>query len=103
MSWLRKGIIGLLKGYKRFISPLLPPACRFEPSCSEYAMEAIELHGSWHGSRLALWRLLRCNPFCRGGFDPVPTEPRRRRGSCNDHERISTGAELGSAPGAGTD
>lgn len=95
---LRPLLIAPLRFYKRFISPILPPACRFEPSCSEYAMEAIEVHGSWHGSRLALWRLLRCNPFCRGGFDPVPAEPRRRRGSCedHDHERVSTGANMGS-------
>jgi len=96
-------LLALLRIYKRLISPILPPACRFEPSCSEYAMEAIELHGSWHGSRLALWRLLRCNPFCRGGFDPVPARPHRRRGTCNDHEHVSKGADLGSLPGAGTD
>ena len=69
---LRPLLLALLRFYKRILSPILPPACRFEPSCSEYAIEAIELHGAWHGSRLALWRLLRCNPFCRGGFDPVP-------------------------------
>jgi len=100
---MRPLLLGLLRAYKRLISPLLPPACRFEPSCSEYAREAIELHGSWHGSRLALWRLLRCNPFCRGGFDPVPAQPHRRRGHRNDQERAATGAELGSLPGTGTD
>jgi putative membrane protein insertion efficiency factor len=64
--------IALLAAYKRWISPLLPPACRFEPSCSDYAREALERHGLLAGSRLALVRLLRCHPFSRGGFDPVP-------------------------------
>jgi putative membrane protein insertion efficiency factor len=75
--------IALLAVYKRWISPLLPPACRFEPSCSEYAREALEVHGLLLGSRLALVRLLRCHPFSRGGFDPVPVArptPRRCAG-----------------------
>lgn len=62
----------LLSTYKRWVSPLLPPACRFEPTCSQYAQEAIELHGLARGSWLALRRLARCHPVCRGGFDPVP-------------------------------
>lgn len=67
-----RAAILLLKGYKRFISPLLPPACRFVPTCSEYAAEAIGKYGIVKGSALALWRLLRCHPLCRGGYDPVP-------------------------------
>ena len=67
-----RAAILLLKGYKRFLSPLLPPACRFVPTCSEYAAEAIGKHGIVKGSALALWRLLRCHPLCRGGYDPVP-------------------------------
>ena len=67
-----RAAILLLKGYKRFISPLLPPACRFVPTCSEYAAEAIGKYGIVKGSGLALWRLLRCHPLCRGGYDPVP-------------------------------
>jgi hypothetical protein len=51
---------------------LLPPSCRFTPTCSEYAMEALSKHGAWKGSLLAIWRILRCNPFCKGGYDPVP-------------------------------
>ena len=62
----------MLSAYKRWISPALPNACRFVPTCSEYAMEAIERHGAVRGSLLAGWRLLRCHPFARGGYDPVP-------------------------------
>ena len=65
-------LILLLRGYKSFISPWLPPACRYEPTCSIYAMEAIELHGALRGSWLAFKRILRCHPFVKGGFDPVP-------------------------------
>ncbi len=66
-------VLALLRVYKRWISPLLPPACRFHPTCSEYAAEAITLHGLARGSWLAFKRLLRCQPWSRGGFDPVPT------------------------------
>jgi putative membrane protein insertion efficiency factor len=62
----------VLRGYKRWISPLLPHACRFVPTCSEYAMEAVECHGAAKGLWLATKRLLRCQPFARSGFDPVP-------------------------------
>ena len=69
---IRTALIGLLGFYKRWVSPLLPAACRFQPTCSVYAREALEIHGVLRGSRLTLRRLLRCQPFCRGGFDPVP-------------------------------
>ncbi|HZM11387.1 MAG TPA: membrane protein insertion efficiency factor YidD [Candidatus Limnocylindrales bacterium] len=65
-----------LRGYKRWISPMLPHACRFVPTCSEFAMEAVEQHGALRGSWLAAGRLLRCHPFARAGFDPVPQERR---------------------------
>jgi uncharacterized protein len=58
--------------YKRFLSPLLPPACRFHPTCSVYALEALQKHGAFRGTRLLVWRLMRCQPFHPGGFDPVP-------------------------------
>ena len=61
-----------LRGYKRWISPLLPNACRFVPTCSEYALEAVERHGALRGTWLAFTRVLRCHPFARAGYDPVP-------------------------------
>jgi len=60
------------RSYKRFVSPFLPPACRFHPTCSEYAAHAVEVHGALKGSALAAGRVLRCNPWSAGGFDPVP-------------------------------
>jgi putative membrane protein insertion efficiency factor len=62
----------ILKVYKRLVSPFLPAACRYVPTCSEYAAEAVARHGVFRGTMLACWRLLRCNPLARGGFDPVP-------------------------------
>jgi putative membrane protein insertion efficiency factor len=69
----------LLRQYQRWISPLLPASCRYSPTCSAFAIEAIELHGLLRGSRLAAWRIVRCNPWSRGGFDPVPAVRRHRR------------------------
>lgn len=67
--------LGLLGLYKRFISPILPPACRFAPTCSEYATEAIGKHGMLGGGRMAVARFARCGPWHPGGYDPVPAEP----------------------------
>jgi len=74
---LRGAVVAVLRLYKRFVSPWLPPACRFYPSCSEYAAEAVERHGVSRGMVLAARRLLRCHPFHSGGFDPVPGAPER--------------------------
>ena len=69
---MKRVLIAIVRGYKKYISPLLPPSCRFTPTCSEYAMEALSKHGAWKGSLLAVWRILRCSPFSKGGYDPVP-------------------------------
>lgn len=58
--------------YRNFISPLFPPCCRFTPTCSAYALEAVENHGFFRGCGLIIWRIMRCQPFCKGGYDPVP-------------------------------
>ena len=77
---MKRVLLALLRFYKRSVSPLLPNACRFTPTCSEYAMEAIQKHGALKGTGLAIWRVLRCNPFCKGGYDPVP-EPKKHKES----------------------
>ena len=64
-------VVLMLQGYKSFISPFFPPSCRFTPTCSQYAIEAVQKRGVVRGLGLALWRLLRCHPFARGGYDPV--------------------------------
>lgn len=69
---MSKAAVILIRFYKRWFSPLLPPACRFTPTCSEYAMEAFTRHGFIKGLGLTCWRILRCNPFGAGGYDPVP-------------------------------
>lgn len=68
-------LIGLIRGYRLLISPLFPPSCRFQPTCSQYAMEAVERFGVWRGSWLAIRRILRCHPLHPGGYDPVPSRP----------------------------
>jgi hypothetical protein len=65
-------VVALLHGYQRWISPMLPPRCRFYPTCSAYAVEALAVHGLLRGTALAAWRLLRCAPWHPGGVDPVP-------------------------------
>ena len=69
---MRRFLIGLIKGYQLVISPHLGQCCRFHPSCSHYACEAISRHGALRGTALTSWRLLRCNPYNHGGYDPVP-------------------------------
>jgi len=72
VKWTRWGVILILKGYKRLLSPLLPPLCRFEPTCSVYAMQAIERYGVLRGGWMGARRLMRCHPLNEGGWDPVP-------------------------------
>ncbi|HPC46543.1 MAG TPA: membrane protein insertion efficiency factor YidD [Deltaproteobacteria bacterium] len=68
-------IIALIRLYQKAVSPLLMPSCRFHPTCSEYAAQAVHVHGAAKGILMAVWRILRCNPLCRGGFDPVQPFP----------------------------
>ncbi len=70
-------VLGLLRAYKWVVSPYLPAACRYVPTCSEYAMEAVEEYGALRGGLKAFWRVLRCHPFVRGGYDPVTRNPRQ--------------------------
>ncbi|MBQ9745168.1 MAG: membrane protein insertion efficiency factor YidD [Clostridia bacterium] len=69
---MKKILKFFIKLYRKFLSPILPQSCRFEPSCSQYALEALDKHGVIKGTILSVYRVLRCNPFCRGGYDPVP-------------------------------
>jgi len=68
-------LLALVRAYRLFLSPVLGPACRFEPTCSAYAEEAVARFGAIKGGRLAIGRILRCHPFCAAGFDPVPASP----------------------------
>ncbi|MCQ4085901.1 membrane protein insertion efficiency factor YidD [Saccharibacillus sp. JS10] len=72
MKIARRTVQGTIRFYRKFISPLTPPSCRFVPTCSAYALEAIEVHGAAKGSWLAAKRISKCHPFHEGGFDPVP-------------------------------
>lgn len=70
---IKSFMIFLIRTYQLTMSPRFSGgACRFTPTCSQYALEAIQVHGVFKGSLLALWRIIRCNPFCKGGYDPVP-------------------------------
>ncbi len=69
---MKRLLLAAIRFYRRRISPLRKPCCRYIPPCSEYALEAVEKYGPWKGSWLALKRLLRCHPFHKGGYDPVP-------------------------------
>jgi len=64
-------LIRLIRFYKKHVSPALPPSCKYLPTCSEYAVDAITKYGPFKGSAMAVWRILRCNPFSKGGYDPV--------------------------------
>jgi hypothetical protein len=82
IQYIHRGFIWLMilpiKFYKYSISPLLPNSCRHVPSCSEYAVEALRVHGIFKGSTLAIWRILRCNPWGTHGYDPVPPKKQKK-------------------------
>ncbi len=82
MSWF---LVALIKVYQYTLSPLFGPRCKYYPSCSNYAIEALREHGVLRGLGLASWRLLRCNPFSDGGYDPVPP----RHAHAHDHSKMS--------------
>lgn len=74
---MKKLLIRLIKFYRKYISPGRSSCCRFVPTCSQYAIDAINKYGAFKGSALAVYRILRCNPFCKGGYDPVRWDIRR--------------------------
>ena len=87
---IRASILGVIRAYQLGVSPLLGARCRYFPSCSQYALEAVALHGSLHGSWLAMRRLLRCHPLHAGGYDPVPpvrVPPGNASQACHAHHR----------------
>ena len=69
---MKKLLIKFIRFYQRYISVNRPPTCKYYPTCSAYSIEAIETHGSFKGLIISIWRILRCNPFSKGGYDPVP-------------------------------
>ncbi len=71
-GFIARCLIRFVKAYKRYVSPILPPSCIYEPTCSEYAIEALRWYGALRGGWLTLARIARCNPFHKGGYDPVP-------------------------------
>ena len=73
---MQRLLIGIVQAYRLLLSPWLGNSCRFEPTCSRYAIEALQLHGAAMGTYLAAGRILRCHPWCAGGHDPVPSSPR---------------------------
>lgn len=85
---IRRFFILCIRGYQKFLSPLLGDNCRFYPTCSAYAIQALETHGALKGGLLAVWRILRCNPFGKPGFDPVPPKGKWKNGP-EDLERAA--------------
>ncbi|MCM1364268.1 MAG: membrane protein insertion efficiency factor YidD [Faecalibacterium sp.] len=77
---MKKFLLAIIRFYRKHISVHLPPMCKYYPTCSCYAVEAIETHGSFKGVLLAVWRILRCNPLSAGGYDPVP--PKKDKHNC---------------------
>lgn len=90
---VRAALISLVRGYQVLLSPLLGGACRFEPSCSNYMIGALQAHGALKGTLLGLWRILRCHPFGSHGYDPVPPKGRWR----NDFDRQVRNFETGTS------
>ena len=80
---MKRVVLMLIRGYRKYISPARPPCCRFIPTCSTYALEAVEVHGALKGSLLSIWRVMRCHPFHKEKgyiYDPVPPKKPHKRG-----------------------
>jgi uncharacterized protein len=90
---MKSAALAILRFYKRWISPSLPPSCRYVPTCSEYTMEAIDRYGVLRGGAMAIRRLLRCHPFVKGGYDPVVTQS-------GQHQVSGAILNVGAPPGA---
>ncbi|MGB1155391.1 MAG: membrane protein insertion efficiency factor YidD [Alphaproteobacteria bacterium] len=101
MSWGSRVVAVPVWGYRMLISPWLPPACRYQPTCSEYALEALKLHGPFKGTALAARRIARCHPWGRHGYDPVPgsdqTAPHTAC-ACEHHARPGSSAHSDNNP-----
>lgn len=93
MQQMKILLVGLIRGYRVLISPLIPPTCRFYPTCSQYALQAVERFGPLLGGWLAIRRVLRCHPFHPGGYDPVPTVAELREEWGGAEEQRGGGAE----------
>ena len=76
---MKRALLKVIRFYQTAVSPLFPPRCRFIPTCSQYGLEAIERFGALKGGLLTLWRILRCNPWSRGGYDPVPEKKNKKK------------------------
>jgi putative membrane protein insertion efficiency factor len=86
----QKLLVGLVKGYRLLLSPWLGSSCRFEPTCSAYSLQALQQHGATKGSYLTLYRLVRCHPWCHGGYDPVPSSSQPSAGRFSLFTRLVT-------------
>lgn len=83
---MKKLLIGFVRGYQRFISPLFPPSCRYYPTCSNYMIKALQVHGPLKGTLMGTLRILRCHPFVKGGIDYVPVKFSLRRNTVDKDE-----------------
>ena len=84
---MKRLLIWLIRGYQNFISPLTPPCCKYYPVCSVYGIQAISRFGAFKGTFMTIWRILRCNPFSSGGYDPVPEKPQKIAYKANKKEK----------------
>ena len=97
-SWAQTALIGAVRAYRFFLSPWLGSACRFEPTCSAYALDALGRHGAAAGLALTLGRIGRCHPWCEAGIDPVPESPPRLFTALLRHERRAVATSASSEP-----